>query len=88
MRRAALERALLLHRHRGWRALARARDLPADAPELNRFRKQRRAAGCGHSRCWLCHGDKLAQRPDAQSRRADAAFADGLRALEDGALPR
>lgn len=86
MRRAALERALLLHRLRGWRALAPA--LPADAPERNRFRKQRRAAGCGHSRCWLCHGDKLAQRPDARTRRADAAFADGLRALTDGARPR
>ena len=88
MRRAALERTLLLHRHRNWRAFAHGRDLPERAPALNRFRKQRRAAGCGHSRCWLCHGDKLAQRPDAQSRRADSAFADGLRALEDKARPR
>lgn len=88
MRRANLERALLLHRHRGWRMLAHARGLPADAPELNRFRKQRRMAGCGHSRCWLCHGDKLAQRPDVQSRRADAAFADSLRALEERTRPR
>ncbi len=82
MRRAALERLRLLKRQHDRRALMRARGLPDEPLALNYFRKQRRAAGCGHSRCWLCHGDKLAQRPDPQARRAAAAWADGLRSLD------
>lgn len=82
MRRAALERFRLLTRQREQRALARARGVPAEPLALNHFRKQRRIGGCGNSRCWLCHGDKLAQRPTPQARRAANAWADGLRSLE------
>jgi hypothetical protein len=82
MRRAALERFRLLQRQRERRALMRARGLPDEALALNHFRKQRRVGGCGNSRCWLCHGDKLAQRPDPQARRASAAWADGLKSLD------
>jgi len=38
-----------------------------------RFRK-RHEHDCGHARCWLCHGEKLAQRPRRQEIRATDAF--------------
>lgn len=82
MRRAALERLRLLKRQRDQRTLARARGVPAEPLAINHFRKQRRIGGCGNSRCWLCHGDKLAQRPTPQARRAANAWADGLRSLD------
>lgn len=84
MQRAAREYARSLRQHRRWLERARARGLPVDAPAPNRFRKQMRAGGCGHARCWLCHGDKLAKRPSPRQRRALAASRDGLAQLEGG----
>lgn len=81
MQRAARERLRTLKLRKRWQALARTRGLPA--PPANRFRKQLRAGGCGHPRCWLCHGDKLAQRPAPRQRRALAAARDGLALLAD-----
>lgn len=84
MQRAAREYARSLRQHRRWLEHMRARGLPVVAPAPNRFRKQLRIGGCGHARCWLCHGDKLAQRPTPRQRRALAAGCDGLAQIEDG----
>lgn len=81
MQRAACEKPRTLHQHKRWLALARARGLPVDARPANFFRKHQRIGGCGHPRCWLCHGDKLAQRPTPQARRATARFTEALREL-------
>ena len=86
MQRAAREYARSLRQHRRWLERAHARGWPVDAPAPNRFRKQLRAGGCGHARCWLCHGDKLAKRPSPRQLRALAAGRDGLAQLE-GELP-
>lgn len=47
--------------------------------QAGRFRKGQRVGGCGKARCYLCHGDKLLQRPTLQQRRADLACHEGLR---------
>ena len=39
-----------------------------------RFRKGRRVGGCGKSRCYLCHGEKLLKQPTPQQRRANRAL--------------
>lgn len=85
MQRAARERLRTLKLRKRWQALAlaRTRGLPAPLPPANRFRKQLRTGGCGHPRCWLCHGDKLAQRPAPRQQRALAAARDGLALLAD-----
>jgi hypothetical protein len=44
-----------------------------------RFRKGQRLGGCGNSRCYLCHADKLLKRPTRQQRRADSSFNEWLR---------
>ncbi len=81
MQRAAREKRRTLQQRKRWLALARARGMPADARPANLFRKHQRVGGCGNTRCWLCHGDKLAQRPTPQARRATACFAEALREL-------
>lgn len=81
MQRAACEKSRTLHQRKRWLALARARGLPVEARPANFFRKHQRISGCGHPRCGLCHGDKLAQRPSPQTRRADARFAEALHEL-------
>lgn len=86
MQRAAREYARSLRQHRRWLEHMRARGLTVAALAPNRFRKQLRTGGCGHARCWLCHGDKLAQRPTPRLLRALAAGRDGLAQLE-GSLP-
>jgi len=39
-----------------------------------RFRKGRRVGGCGKSRCYLCHGEKLLKQPTPQQWRANRAL--------------
>jgi hypothetical protein len=39
-----------------------------------RFRKGQRIGGCGKSRCYLCHGEKLLRQPTLQQRRANRAL--------------
>lgn len=39
-----------------------------------RFRKGQRVGGCGHARCYLCHGEKLFQRPTRQQRLNDLSY--------------
>ena len=46
--------------------------------EPGRFRKTQRIGGCGRSRCWLCHYDKLAGLATRQERRAAARLQEGL----------
>lgn len=84
MQRAAREYARSLRQHRRWLERMRARGLPVEALAPNRFRKQLRIGGCGHVCCWVCHGDKLAQRPTARQLRAVAAGRDSLAQLEGG----
>lgn len=43
-----------------------------------RFRKGRRVWGCGKSRCYLCHGEKLLKQPTLQQRRANTALQEWL----------
>jgi hypothetical protein len=74
MQRAANESLQTRQRKKVWCALARARGVPPDELAQNRFRKQLRVGGCRNSRCWLCHGDKLAGRKTLAEKRADAGW--------------
>lgn len=72
MRRAAIERGATVRR---WRATLRFRSVPFAEPDrrhrsVNRLRKGPRLGGCGRSRCWLCHEEKLLRRPTPQEYRA------------------
>jgi hypothetical protein len=42
--------------------------------QIGRFRKGQRIGGCGKARCYLCHGDKLLQRPRLQQHRSDISY--------------
>ena len=42
--------------------------------QSGRFRKGQRIGGCGKARCYLCHGDKLLQRPRLQQHRSDISY--------------
>jgi len=42
--------------------------------EVGRFRKSWRVGGCGQSRCFLCHGDKLMKRPTLRQHRSNISF--------------
>ena len=46
--------------------------------EVGRFRKSQRIGGCGQTRCYLCHGDKLMNRPKLGQRRSDISFNEWL----------
>ena len=46
--------------------------------QVGRFRKGQRVGGCGNSRCWLCHSEKLGGVPTIQQLRNVATFAEGL----------
>ncbi len=37
--------------------------------QVNRFRKGQKKAGCGHVRCYMCHGEKLLGIPTIANRR-------------------
>ena len=39
-----------------------------------RFRKGERIAGCGSTRCYLCHAGKLTKRPTPQQFRSDLSY--------------
>ena len=45
--------------------------------QIGRFRK-RKALGCGKARCYLCHGDKLLDRPRRFDRVADLRMKEGV----------
>lgn len=47
-------------------------------PEVGRFRKGLRVAGCGNARCWLCDGSKLSNEPTIGSRRSVATYREDL----------
>lgn len=78
MKRAAIERLRTLNT---WcQHLAKHGDPIRCACEfqIGRFRKAERVGGCGRSRCWLCHGDKLAGRATVQERKGHAVYDEGL----------
>jgi hypothetical protein len=83
VKRAALERPRTVRTWRGH--LGRHAAPVACACELQpgRFRKAQRIGGCNKSRCWLCHGDKLAGLATPQDRRGRARLFEGL--IEVGA---
>jgi hypothetical protein len=88
MQRSAAEHPRSLSRYRCALALAKARGVHGGTSAVNHFRKQRRIGGCRHSRCWLCHGDKLARRPTVTARRQAATFIEALRSLDTLARDR
>ena len=49
--------------------------------QAGRFRKGQRIGGCGKSRCWLCHSEKLSGMPTKQQQRNGAILAEGLAEL-------
>src|SRR6186713_3042064 len=49
------------------------------ALEVGRFRKGLRVGGCGNSRCWLCHGGKIAGDPKVDARRSLATYREEMR---------
>jgi len=50
--------------------------------QVGRFRK-RKARGCGHARCFLCHGDKILGISTHQGRLADLRYAEALQEALD-----
>lgn len=42
--------------------------------DVGRFRKSQRIGGCGQSKCYLCHCDKLMKRPKLQRLRSDISY--------------
>lgn len=85
MKRASLERGLAI---RVWREHLR-RAHPAGPVlcdcefQIGRFRKGKRIGGCGRSRCFLCHGEKLMKRPTLQQTRSTFSFHEWLRDLQE-----
>lgn len=78
MRRAAIEKHRTL---RIWRAHLATHKQPVVCScdlQPGRFRKSQRIGGCGRTRCWLCHGEKLAGRPTQGDVRAIARYREGL----------
>jgi hypothetical protein len=75
MKRAAQEREQTL---RVWRCHLswHGKDAVLCSCELQpgRFRKGQRVWGCGKSRCYLCHGEKLLKRPTHRQRLSDISF--------------
>lgn len=49
--------------------------------QVNRFRKGQKQMGCGKPRCFICHSEKLFNRPRALEKRARASTLDGLKEL-------
>ena len=49
--------------------------------QSGRFRKGQRIGGCGKSRCWLCHSEKLSDVPTKQQRLNGATLTEGLAEL-------
>ncbi len=45
--------------------------------QLGRLRK-RNALDCGRARCFLCHSDKLLDRPTREDRLADLKMQEGI----------
>jgi hypothetical protein len=75
VKRAAQERKRTLQVWRRYLSLHEpGTGLCACELQPGRFRKGRRVGGCGKSRCYLCHGEKLLKQPTLQQRRANTAL--------------
>jgi len=48
---------------------------------MGRFRKGQRIGGCGNSRCWLCHSEKLGDEPTLKELRFLETFKEGIEAV-------
>ncbi len=84
MKRAAEERHLAEYTKKQHVSLYFYRwDRPnGDNIPVNRFRKARRIGGCGKSRCFLCHHEKLLGIKTIWELKADAAEKDGRSEIE------
>ena len=81
MQRAALERPRAI---RVWRRHVAMHGLPIVCPcelQAGRFRKGQRVGGCGNTRCFLCHPDKVSGKPPLRERRGLLALFEELVAL-------
>jgi hypothetical protein len=78
MKRAAEERTRTLTVWRRHFCTHKGRVVCACELQPGRFRKSLRIGGCGASRCWLCHWDKLFGIPTRQLRRNAKAYEEGL----------
>lgn len=81
MRRAAIERFGTLQTWRDHLAVHGATIFCDCELQPGRFRKSQRVGGCGRSRCWLCHYEKLAGRPTVQDLRSLATEREGFAEL-------
>jgi hypothetical protein len=81
MYRASIERARAL---RTWKAhIDWVHDGSLDTGclcdrQVNRFRKGQKRGGCGHARCYMCHGDKLMKVLTIPNRRKLDSAKDSL----------
>lgn len=82
MKRAATERFRTLRTWRDHLDTHRGAILCECELQPGRFRKAQRIGGCGRSRCWLCHSDKLAGRATIQERCAIACQREGMAEVE------
>ena len=75
MRRASLERARTLRVWRSHLSWIHEGNPEGCLCELQpgRFRKTQRVGGCGKTRCFLCHPDKLLGCPTRQRLRSDVS---------------
>ena len=81
MRRAAIERFRTLQTWRDHLAVHGATIFCDCELQPGRFRKSQRIGGCGRSRCWLCHYEKLAGCPTVHDLRSLATEREGLAEL-------
>ncbi|MDQ2697024.1 MAG: hypothetical protein M3Z21_16930 [Pseudomonadota bacterium] len=84
MQRAAVERRHTLHVWRQHLSFVHGHEAALCACERQpgRFRKGQRIAGCGKSRCYLCHRDKLLGRPTFQQRRANISLDEWMQQIQ------
>lgn len=82
MKRAANERRRTLSTWRTHLAEHTGNILCACEFQPGRFRKSERVGSCGRSRCWLCHGDKLAGVARHRDLRELVKYREGVNELE------
>lgn len=79
MKRAADERERTVNLWRRHLALHESSaELCRCEAQPGRFRKGQRIAGCGNSRCYLCHREKLLKQPTPQQRRSNCVLREWL----------
>lgn len=83
MRRSLQERRRTLRVwHQHLRSHGKQQNLCICEFQPNRFRKGQRRGGCGKSRCYLCHGEKLLQRPSFFQKKANFSLKEWLSEMD------